>query len=760
MQSIVVAAGASLIALIYWFFFGGKARSERPRASSEVAREIALDIRGMTCAACVARVEKGLSRVPGVVAANVNLATETASVQVDPSVSSGQLTRAVEKVGYEASLQDRRRVEDKSEERAREIRALGWKFWGSAIFTVPLLIFAMHIPGVPMLGHAIQFALATPVVIVFGAHFFVHTARALRYRSADMNVLIALGTGAAYGYSTAITFLPHTFGHSGVYFEVAAAIISLILMGRWLEARARGRTGDAIRRLLSYQAKTATVIRDGQEQDVDIESVRVGDVLLVRPGERIPVDGTIVSGESSIDEAMLTGESIPVDKGVGDKVYAGTLNQFGSIQFAATGVGEQTTLSRIVDLVRRAQGSRAPIQTLADKITSIFVPSVLMVAVATFAVWLAFVAPGDGVMAMMHAVAVLIIACPCALGLATPTAVMVGIGRAAQLGILVRDAEAMQKLASVRAVVLDKTGTVTAGRPEVVDAAFEDGAVDEVLSYAASVESRSEHPLAKAIVRYAEERASRTHEVEAFAATSGRGVSGRVKDKDVAIGTTAFLESLGASSNGLTERAVAFANEGKTSIGVAIDGSVRAVFAIADTTRPESKSAVERLTQAGIEVWMITGDNKATAESIAKEVGIRNVVAEALPEDKERIVAQLSAQGGVAMVGDGINDAPALARADVGIAMGGGADVAMETADITLMRGDLHGVPDAIALSRAAMRKIRQNLFFAFVYNTLGIPLAAAGVLSPIVASAAMALSSVSVVTNALTLRSFKPKRD
>jgi Cu+-exporting ATPase len=728
---------------------------ETPNVATESVAE--LDIGGMTCAACVSRVEKGLRRVPGVVDCSVNLATETARVKFAEGVAVEDLVRAVDKTGYSASQRVAESDAKRDAERAREAKALGAKFWTAIVLTAPVVATSMHLPGIPTMPALLQLLFVTPVMFWAGGQFFVQAAKALRHRSADMNVLIALGTGAAYGYSLTQTFpIRH---HAEVYYEVAAAIIALILLGRWLEARAKGKTGDAIRQLLQMQAKTARVIRDGQESQIAIEEVRLDDLVQVRPGERLPVDGVIVEGASAIDESMLTGESIPADKAAGDKVYGGTLNREGAFTYRTTAIGKDSALARIVRLVQEAQGSRAPIQKLADRITAIFVPIVLMVAATTFAVWFGIVTPGSIVGAMVPSVAVLIIACPCALGLATPVAVMVGTGRSAQLGVLIRDAEALERLARVDTVVLDKTGTVTSGKPVVTAIATANGKHDELLAIAASIEKLSAHPLAEAIVEEAKARGLSLSPVEDFRSVTGKGLEAKVSGKRVVVGTKSFMESSGITLNGFVERAESMAKKGQTSVYLGIESEVVAVISLADTPKPEAAEAISRLRKLVGRIWMITGDNRPTAEAIAQQVGIDSVMAEVLPEDKSAAVKSLQSENRViAMVGDGVNDAPALAQADVGIAMGSGADIALETADVALMRSDLHGVPNAILLSRATLSTIKGNLFFAFIYNTLGIPLAAVGLLSPIVASAAMALSSVSVVSNALRLRKYRPK--
>jgi len=716
----------------------------------------------MTCAACVARVEKVLRRVEGVQEASVNLATEGATVRAQRDVPVEALVSAVEKAGYGAAPHRKVAPEEDERRRADALRSSTVRLAVAIALGLVVVPTSMHIPGVPMLPPIVQFVLSAVVVFGAGWPFFTHAYRALRGRYADMNVLIALGTGTAFAWSAVATFFRDALQARGlstdVYYEVAVAIIALILLGRWLEARAKGRTSDAIKRLLSLQSKAARILRNGEEQDVPVEQVQRDDLVVVRPGERVPVDGIIESGDTSLDESMLTGESMPVDKGIGARVYAGTQNLHGAIRFRATGVGAETALARIVELVRQAQGSRAPIQALADRITSVFVPVVLMIATATFVGWFAL-AGGGAAEAMVHAVAVLIIACPCALGLATPTAIMVGTGRAAELGILVRDAEALEQLARTRTVILDKTGTLTRGKPEVVQVVTRSLSEEQALRLAASVEQNSEHPIAEAIVRAATNRGIQPLETTGFRATSGKGVVATVEGQSVLVGTLRMMQEEGVSMNGVVEPAESFAQEGKTTVVLSVDGAAQAVFALADTLKPEAKDAVARLKSLVRQVWMITGDNEATAQSIARAVEIENVLAGVLPEDKAGKVVELQgdeASRPVAMVGDGINDAPALAQADVGIAMGTGTDIAVEAGDVTLMKGDLNGVPDSILLGRAVLANIKQNLFFAFVYNTLGIPLAALGFLSPIIASAAMAMSSVSVVSNALRLRRVK----
>ena len=716
-------------------------------STTTATKQLALDIAGMTCAACVVRVEKGLKRVAGVADATVNLASETAQITAEPGVSVEQLVAAVEKTGYGASPVGRKSAEEKAEDKRREADEIGLKFKVAMALSIPLIITSMHLPGVPALNHWIQAALAAPVVFWAGGKFYVNALKALRGRFADMNVLIAIGTGAAFLYSLWRTV--QGGHHAEVYYEVAAAIIALILLGRWLEAGAKGRTGEAIRKLLEIEAKTAIVVRDGAEVEVPIAEVRVGDTIAVRPGARIPLDGVVLEGESAVDESMLTGESLPVDKTEGDRVFGGTINAHGALRFQATAIGSDSALARIVELVKKAQGSRAPIQKLADKITGVFVPIVLMITVVTFVGWTLAGAGFES--AMIHSVAVLIIACPCALGLATPTAVMVATGRAAGLGILVRDAEALERLSSIRRVVLDKTGTITRGKPEMVGIATDGVPEANALAVAASAERHSEHPIARAIVAAARERGLPLTETDSFKALPGAGIEASIEGLPIRVGKPHDLQGE------LKTAAETGASEGKTIVQLDMGGKPVAVIAVADTIKDDARASVDRLHGLVDEVWMMTGDSHATGDAVARQVGISNVLAEVLPEDKAQKVADLQAGAPTAMAGDGINDAPALVQADVGIAMGTGSDVAIEAADVTSMGERLAAVPDAIALGRAAMANIKQNLFFAFVYNTLGIPLAALGYLSPIIASAAMALSSVSVVTNALRLKSFRP---
>jgi Cu+-exporting ATPase len=765
-------------------------------SASPAIEIVSFPVEGMTCASCVNRITRFLAKVEGVAEANVNLASESATVSFDPTRTSvSDLAAAVDAAGYTARVEQAASAAheaaisevaeartERDEAAARHVAALRRRLVVAAVLTLPLLGGLARMTVAPWLPAFLndplfQVGFATPVQFWAGWPFYVGTFKALRHRAADMNTLIAVGTSAAYTYSVATILFPSFFRAAGLgmgeealplYFDTAAAIITLILMGRFLEARARSHTSDAIRRLIGLAPRSARVLRDGLEMDVAIADVRVGDHVRVRPGETIAVDGVVTDGASGVDEGMVTGESLPVAKHAEDLVIGGTLNTTGTLTFRATRVGADTVLAKIIRLVSEAQGSRAPIQRLADIVTGYFVPVVLALAALTFVLWFLLGPAPAFNLALLNTVAVLIIACPCALGLATPTSIMVGTGKGAEAGVLFRNAEALERLGSVRAVVIDKTGTLTEGKPRVTDIVRSEGAPEEerLLALVAAAERASEHPLADAIVREAvEARRLVLAEAVDFAATAGGGIEATVSGARVLVGRPGFFEANGVDFRPLGAAAEALAADGKTPVFVALDGRLAGVIAIADTLKAGSAAAVAELHRLALEVAMLTGDNLRTAEAIARSVGISRVLADVRPDGKAAAVKALQAEGKpVAMVGDGINDAPALASATVGVAMGTGTDVAMESAGVTLMSGDLRGLVTAIALSRATMRNIRQNLFWAFAYNVILIPVAM-GVLypftglllDPILAAAAMALSSVTVVSNALRLRRFQP---
>ena len=735
--------------------------------------------------------EKHLSSVRGVADASFNLSSMRVTVDyLTGATDATAIREAIDHFGYTVRETSASAEGGESEAQARssEYADLSRRFWISAILSLPVLVMAMAHGRIAVLNFAganwVQLALATPVVFYGGAHFYRGAWAALRHRAADMNTLIAVGTGAAYIYSIAATVAPSIFARAGtgvmsamngeastpmvpVYFEAASVILALILLGRLLESRAKGQTSQAIQRLMKLQAKTARVIRDGSEIEIEVEQVVPGDIVAVRPGEKIPVDGIVRDGESAIDESMLTGESIPVDKAAGDEVFGATLNKTGAFRFEATKVGRDTALQQIVRMVQDAQGSKAPIARLADVISGIFTPVVLCIAVITFAAWF-ILAPVEMrfTMALVNFVAVLIIACPCALGLATPTAIMVGTGLGAENGVLIKGGESLETAHKLRTIVLDKTGTITKGEPTVTDV-IPSGEVndDELLRLVAAAEANSEHPLGQAIVREARVRNISVDQPTQFRAVAGHGVEAVVSGRTIVLGNAKLMRDRQVALDQFEQTAEGLAADGKTPMFVTIDGNFSGIIAVADQIKPESQAAVKALKGMGITVVMMTGDNKRTADAVARQVGIDDVLAEVLPEQKADHVRSLQQNGNaVGMVGDGINDAPALAQADVGIAIGTGTDVAIEASDVTLLRGDLRGVVTAIALSRATIRGVKQNLFWAFVYNVIGIPVAAGllypltgWLLSPVIASAAMSLSSVSVVANSLRLRRFRP---
>jgi len=735
-----------------------------------------LPIQGIVCASCVQKIEKALLATRGVVKAVVNLATEKVKGEYLPfETNLKEIKKAIESTGYKV-LEGVEFEEGEDVERIireKEYKKLKWKFIAGAILSLVIFLGSMPhwFPWTPDIlnNFFVLWLLSTPVQFVIGWQFYKGAWGAFRHRNADMNTLIAVGTSAAYFYSIAATLFPSFFHQAGiepaVYFDTSSLIITLIIFGRLLEARAKGRTSEAIRKLIGLQPRTARVVREEKEIDIPVEEVLVGDSVIVRPGEKIPVDGIVIEGRSSVDESMITGESIPVDKKPGDEVVGATINKTGSFKFRATKVGKDTALAQIIKLVQDAQGSKAPIQRLADIISGYFVPVVISIAIATFIIWFNFGPKPSLTFALLNFVAVMIIACPCALGLATPTAVMVGTGKGAENGILIKGGESLETAHKIDTIVFDKTGTLTKGEPEVTDIISANSYTpDEVLKYAASAEKASEHPLGEAIIKKALESKLELEDPKDFKAIEGFGIEAKVNGKNILLGNAKLLRERKIDMGGLEGKAKELAQEGKTPVYVSLDGKAAGLIAIADTLKENSFKAISELKKLGLEVVMLTGDDQRTAEAIARKAGIERVISEVLPEDKVLEIKKLQTSGKrVAMVGDGINDAPALAQADVGISIGTGTDVAMEASDITLIKGDLRGVVSAIELSKRTIRVIKQNLFWAFFYNTVGIPIAG-GILypffkillNPVIASIAMAFSSVSVVSNSLRLRRMK----
>lgn len=716
------------------------------------------DITGMTCAACSNRIEKVLNKQPAIQNATVNLSTEVATVDYYPgNMDESDIIERIKKLGYDATLKS----EEQSDRKENELRRKKYKLILAAVLSLPLLLtmlthlFGIHLPHIFM-NPWFQFAFAFPVQFIIGWQFYTGAYKSLRSGSANMDVLVALGTSAAFFYSLyeSIKWMRGLTNDPHLYFETSAVLITLILFGKYLEARAKSQTTNALSSLLKLQAKDARVMRDGKEQLVSIDALQVGDHIIVKPGEKVPVDGVIIKGNSSVDESMLTGESIPVEKHMGDKVIGATMNKNGSFTMEATKVGKDTALQSIVKIVESAQGSKAPIQRMADVISGYFVPIVVGIAILTFIVWMLFVKQGFEA-SLVAAISVLVIACPCALGLATPTSIMVGTGRAAEQGILFKGGEHLERTHEIDTIVLDKTGTITKGEPEVTDFTGDDRA----LQFLASSEQSSEHPLASAIVKYAEAQAVSLEEVSHFEAVPGHGIRTQIGIEDIYVGNRKLMQQYNIEIETFEPNMQLFEAQGKTAMMIAYEGKVQGIVAVQDTVKPSAKDAIDELKAMGIEVIMLTGDNTRTAQAIASEVGIAEVIAEVLPEDKAEKVKALQAQGRkVAMVGDGVNDAPALALSDIGIAIGTGTEVAIEAADVTILGGELTLIPEAIKLSRATIRNVKQNLGFAFGYNVIGIPFAALGLLAPWIAGLAMALSSVSVVSNALRLKSVKIK--
>ncbi|MEH7886994.1 heavy metal translocating P-type ATPase [Bacillus sp. JJ1609] len=740
-------------------------------------------INGMTCASCVQSVEKATRKLPGVMEANVNMATEKMVIQYDPTaVTVADIKKAVQDAGYEAveDVESSNTVDEDRAKKEKHIKDMWRRFWISGVFTVPLLLIAMGhmlefpLPEMidPMHNPAafanVQLVLEIPVMIL-GKPFFTVGFKTLIKRHPNMDSLVALGTSAAFLYSAFATVMIVLGNHSyagNLYYESAAVILTLITLGKYFEALSKGKTSEAIKKLMGLAPKTAIILKDGKEIEISVDEVQVDDMIIVKPGEKMPVDGVVVEGRTSVDEAMLTGESIPVEKGIGSKIIGASINKNGAIRYEATKVGKDTALSQIIKLVEDAQGSKAPIAKLADIISGYFVPIIIVLAILTGFAW--YFAGQSGLFAFTIAISILVIACPCALGLATPTAIMVGTGKGAENGVLIKSGGALETTHKVDTIVFDKTGTITEGKPKVTDIVTAGGlSEDELLVLAASAEKGSEHPLGEAIVLAAEEKGFSVVKTDSFNAIVGHGIEVNIEGKNILLGNRKLMDDRGIELAELADTSDQLANEGKTPMYIAINGTIAGIIAVADTVKETSMKAIQKLHKMGIEVAMITGDNKRTAEAIAKQVGIDRVLSEVLPEDKANEVKKLQEDGRkVAMVGDGINDAPALAQADVGIAIGSGTDVAMESADIVLMRSDLMDVPTAVELSKATIRNVKQNLFWAFAYNIVGVPVAmgvlylfGGPLLNPMIAGAAMSLSSVSVLLNALRLKGFKPSR-
>jgi len=739
--------------------------------------KISLPVEGMTCASCVARVEKSIKKIDGVNDVTVNLATEKATLNIDKSkVDISKIKKAVEEAGYKVNLSSFEKdekypsAEEDSDKISDYYLMLKKDFLFSLILTIPIFIISMSqmldgirelIPLSASQLNKILLILTTPVIFISGKRFYKIFWNNLKHFTADMNSLVAVGTGAAFLYSVLITLFPELILHSEevrhVYFDTTVVIITLILMGKWLESRAKSKTGSAIKKLIALKPKTALIRTEDGEKLINIEQLIIGDIVIVKPGEKIPADGKILNGYSTVDESMLTGESFPVEKTSNSKIFGGSINRTGTFEFEVTATGKESVLGKIITLVEEAQSSKAPIQKLADKVASIFVPIVIVIAILTFILWIILGGENSFTFALINFVAVLIIACPCAMGLATPTALIVGIGKGAENGILIKDGEHLELAHKIKTVLFDKTGTITEGKPVVSKIITNGYNENELLKLAASLEKRSEHPLAEAVVNYANTKGIRIPEPNKFESTTGFGLIGKVEDTNIIIGNKSLLLNKNVTLNHFEDKAYELSSEGKTVVYIAIAGKSEGIIAIEDPVKSNSGDAIHKLRSLNIKTIMITGDNKYSAENIAKKLEIDSFESEVLPEDKSNIVAKYQKQGEiVAMVGDGINDAPALAQANVSIAIGTGTDVAIETGDIVLMKGDLMGVVNTIKLSKATIRTIKQNLFWAFIYNTIGIPLAAIGWLNPMFAALAMAFSSVSVISNSLRLKKIK----